>query len=164
MPLPNLKALLAEDADDAPAPDAEARAAIVVVDDDATVRRALELLLEERYQVTLRGSAQEGVAAVGPDTCAVVLDVRMKGYDGFWACDEIRKRYPDVPVIFYSAYQDAKDPYRIINEHRPFGYLTKNGDSRELLEMLEVAVRLHRMTLDNKRLVEGLRRLRKPQP
>ncbi len=160
----SLNALLEEDADDAQALAMEARAPIVVVEDDATVRRALELLLGERYQVTLCGSGQEGVAAVGPDTCAVVLDVRMKGYDGFWAYDEIRKRHPDVPVIFYSAFQDAKDPYRIINEHHPFGHVTKDGDSRELLEMLEVAVRLHRMTLDNKRLVEGLRRLRKPQP
>lgn len=164
MSTPNLKSLLMQDADDARTPEPEARSPILVVDDDATVRRALELLLGEYYQVTLAASAEEGVAAVGPDTCAVVLDVRMNGYDGFWACDEIRKRHPDVPVIFYSAFQDAKDPYRIINEHRPFGYIIKDGDSRELLETLGVAVRMHRMTLDNRRLVESLKRPRKPPP
>ncbi|HYO68254.1 MAG TPA: response regulator [Archangium sp.] len=132
------------------------RPRIVVVDDDLNMRRSLETLLSDTYLVALASSATEGVAAVDEQTCAVVLDIKMKGYDGFWACSEIRKRYPDVPIIFYSAWQDLKDPYQIINEHRPFGYLTKDGDTVRLLDMLEAAVRIHRVTLYNKKLVEGL--------
>jgi DNA-binding NtrC family response regulator len=132
------------------------RPRIVVVDDDLNMRRSLETLLSDTYLVALASSATEGVAAMDEQTCAVVLDIKMKGYDGFWACTEIRKRYPDVPIIFYSAWQDLKDPYQIINEHRPFGYLTKDGDTVRLLDMLEAAVRIHRVTLYNKKLVEGL--------
>jgi DNA-binding NtrC family response regulator len=132
------------------------RPRIVVVDDDLNMRRSLETLLSDTYLVALASSATEGVAAVDEQTCAVVLDIKMKGYDGFWACSEIRKRYPDVPIIFYSAWQDLKDPYQIINEHRPFGYLTKDGDTVRLLDMVEAAVRIHRVTLYNKKLVEGL--------
>jgi DNA-binding NtrC family response regulator len=137
------------------------RSRIVVVDDDPDMRRSLELLLRGTYLVVLASAAAEGVAAVDDDTCAVVLDIKMKGYDGFWACAEIRKRYPDVPIIFYSAWQDLKDPYQVINEHHPFGYLTKDGDTARLLDMLEAAVRMHRMTLYNKKLVEGLLRSRR---
>ena len=136
---------------------------IVVVDDDPGMRRSLETLLRGLYQVVLASGATEGVAAVDGDTCAVVLDIKMKGYDGFWASTEIRKKFPDVPIIFYSAWQDLKDPYAVINEHHPFGYLTKDGDTARLLDMLESAVRMHRMTLYNKKLVDGLLRTRREE-
>ncbi|HYO72219.1 MAG TPA: response regulator transcription factor [Archangium sp.] len=129
---------------------------IVVVDDDATMRKSLQVVLSPRYRVVLNASAQGGVAAVTEEVCAVILDVKMKGYDGFWACNEIRKRHPDLPIIFYSAYQDLKDPYDIINEHRPFGYITKDGSTSRLLEAVDIAVRLYKMTLDNKKLVARL--------
>lgn len=136
------------------------RPRILIVDDDADVRMALELLLRGTYEVKLASSADEGVACMDDDTCAVVLDIKMKGHDGFWACAEIRKKHPDVPVIFYSAWQDVKDPYQIINEHHPYGYLTKDGDTTRLLTMLEAAVRIHRMRLYNKKLVSELVRAR----
>jgi DNA-binding NtrC family response regulator len=144
--------------EDAAAGGSGGRPIIVVVDDDVTMRKSLAALLSDLYEVRVAASANEGVAAVDRDVCAVVLDVRMKGFDGFWACDEIRKQFPDIPVIFYSAYQDAKDPYRIINEHRPFAYLTKDGDVDRLLESIASAVRLYRTTVENRRLVETLRR------
>jgi DNA-binding NtrC family response regulator len=133
-----------------------------VVDDDETIRKALVALFTKRYAVTAYGSAKEGVAAIHDEVCTVILDVRMKGFDGFWACNEIRKTYPDLPVIFYSAYQDVKNPFDIINEHRPFGYLTKDGDHQRLVKAVEMAVRLYQLTLQNKRLVASLKRDRKP--
>src|SRR4051794_30989422 len=82
---------------------------IVIIDDDPAMRSGLALLLQDRYQVTLCSSAQEGVDAVNDTVCAVILDVKMPDFDGFWACGEIRKKASDVPVIFYSAYQNQKD-------------------------------------------------------
>lgn len=126
---------------------------IVVVDDDASMRKSLQAVLSPRYQVILAATAREGVAAITGEVCAVILDVKMKGYDGFWACNEIRRTHPDLPIIFYSAYQDLKDPYDVINEHRPFGYITKDGSTGRLMESVDIAVRLYKMTLDNKKLV-----------
>jgi DNA-binding NtrC family response regulator len=134
---------------------------VLVVDDDAGVRNALRLLLGQSYRVRAYATAQEGVAAVDDEVCAAILDVKMKGYDGFWACNQIRQKYPDLPVIFYSAYQDLKDPFAIINEHRPFGYITKDDDVKRILETVALGVRIYRMGLENKKLVERLRRERK---
>ena len=109
------------------------RHVVVIVDDDESIREGLQILLTDSYDLILCGSAQEGVSSVNDDVCAVVLDVKMPGQDGFWACTEIHKKVPDIPVIFYSAYQGVKDPYRIINDHYPFGYMAKGGDIGELI-------------------------------
>lgn len=136
---------------------------VLVVDDDPTIRKSLEALLKARYEVVLCASAKEGVAAAHDRVCAAILDVKMGKFDGFWACNEIRRKFPDLPVIFYSAYQDAKDPYDIINEHRPFGYITKDGDVARLLQAVETAVSLHQKLLEGRALLESYRKSRAGQ-
>ena len=71
------------------------------------------------------------------ETSVVILDIKMPDRDGFWTYKEIRKRDPDMPIIFNSAFQDLEDPFVIINEYRPFGYMTKSGDLAELLTSLK---------------------------
>lgn len=137
------------------------RPTVLVIDDDPILRSSLKVVLKDRYEVILCASAKEGVTSVHDDVCAAVLDVKMGRFDGFWACSEIRKKHPDIPVIFYSAYQDAKDPYDIINEHRPFGYIVKDGDISKLLGALDRAVSLHRIVIRNRRLIEAFRESRK---
>lgn len=136
-------------------PAATGKLPVLVVDDDAGIRSSLSVLLGDKYDVLLAASAADALRMLHDDVCAVVLDVKMKGQDGFWACDRIREKYPHLPVIFYSAFQDAKDPFRIINEHRPFAYLTKGGDPKELVSALEVAVRLYSLLLQSKRLTQS---------
>ncbi len=135
---------------------AAAKAPVLVVDDDDAIRAALILLLEDTYEILAHASAQQGVAAMRDDVCAVILDVKMKGEDGFWACDRLREKHPDIPIIFYSAYQDVKDPYRIINEHRPFAYLPKGSDASRLLKSLDHAVQLYSIALRSRRLIESM--------
>lgn len=127
------------------------RPVILLVDDDAAIRASLSIMLANRYEVLLASSATDGLRALRDDVCAVILDVKMKGENGFWACDRMRDKYPLLPVIFYSAFQDVKDPYRVINEHRPFAYLTKGGDPKDLLDALELAVRLYSLVLQSKK-------------
>ncbi|HEX8697515.1 MAG TPA: response regulator [Myxococcaceae bacterium] len=156
MSFKDLDALLEEHTQSQKA-EAGPRPHILVIDDDETIRKSLVALFGKRYTVVLAESAQEGLAALSGDIQVAIVDVKMKGYDGFWACNELRKVYPELPVIFYSAYQDLKDPYQIINEHRPFGYLTKDGDRRRLVEAVDMAVRLHGLTREAKQLVDSLR-------
>jgi DNA-binding NtrC family response regulator len=106
---------------------------IVIIDDDPSVVATLEMALGEDYDVVAAGDAATGVSLVDDGIAAVVLDVKMEGHDGFWACEQIQSRCPFVPVIFHSAYQDAKNPFEIINAHRPFAYIAK-GDSFEKLQ------------------------------
>jgi DNA-binding NtrC family response regulator len=131
---------------------------LLVVDDDESIRNSLYSVLSPHYHVVMCESALQGIRALTAEMSAVILDVKMSPHDGFWACSEIRKIQPDIPVIFYSAYQDIKDPFQIINEHRPFGYIMKDGDPNKLLVTLETATHLYHTTLRSKRIIERLKR------
>ncbi|WP_437875180.1 response regulator [Sorangium sp. So ce513] len=133
---------------------------VLVVDEDSGLWQPLGALLSERYRVVVCASALDAVAAFTEDTCAVIIDVRMSGQDGFWVCDQIRKVQPEVPVIFYSSARDEKDSFEVINAHRPFAYVDKQGPSQKLLDALEKATRIFQSTLRSRRIIERLQRRR----
>lgn len=136
------------------------RPTIVAVDDDRDILRGLEGLFSDRYNLVLCSSGSEALTAMNEEICAIILDVRMAGMDGFAVCEWLRARYPSVPVIFYSAYQDSKDPYRIINQYRPFAYITKGDDISKLTDAVHLAVRLQWSILTNQRIVTNLKKSR----
>jgi two-component system, cell cycle sensor histidine kinase and response regulator CckA len=81
---------------------------ILVIEDDAAVRRITErILTASGYDVI---AAPDGVAALGlpglADVDLVVTDVVMPGMPGPQLVDELRRRRPGLPAIFMSGYTD----------------------------------------------------------
>lgn len=80
---------------------------ILIVDDDAFIRRPLEFILrEEGYQPTTAGDAAEGQLAVEAEPPDLIfLDVMMPGKDGLTWCAELKldPRYSAIPIILLSA-------------------------------------------------------------
>jgi two-component system chemotaxis response regulator CheB len=80
---------------------------VFVVDDSATVRKIVCETLAEDPALVIAGSAGDGRAALGklPLVSAdlVTLDIEMEGMGGLETLVEIRKTYPRLPVIMYSA-------------------------------------------------------------
>jgi DNA-binding NarL/FixJ family response regulator len=76
---------------------------IVLVEDNAIFREALELLLELRGGVEVVASVEDGNAAVDavreqqPDV--VLMDYRLPGLDGVQATTAIREAAPSVAVV-----------------------------------------------------------------
>jgi DNA-binding NtrC family response regulator len=153
--LAQLKEALRDD-DATPSSEPDARPLVLVVDDDDGIRRSLELLLEATYRVRTCAGAAEALEAIDERVAVVVLDVKMTGLDGFAAYRAMREKDVDLPIIFYSAYQDIKDPYEIINEYRPFGYITKGADHTMLLRSIAAAVEQRTRTTHHRRLIAGL--------
>jgi CheY-like chemotaxis protein len=122
------------------------RPRVLLIDDDAELRLSLEIGLKRHYEVISVSHADAGITAAGPNISVVLLDIKMDGKDGFAAYAEICAKDPDLPIIFYSAYQGIKDPYEIINKFRPYGYVTKGQPLSTLIELIDHAV-AHRQRL-----------------
>ena len=117
------------------------RPVVVIIDDDIIVRNSIARVLKTTYDVRACADGVHGVLEIDKNTSCVILDVRMPRHDGFWVCKQLQKKAPDVPIIFHSAYQDAKAPSEIVDEFHPFGYVVKGEKVGELLSMVAKAVK-----------------------
>jgi len=89
---------------------------VLVIDDEATVRRAFELALEDTgHEVLTAASGQEGIESFDQDRPALVfLDLKMPGMGGVEVLRAIRQRDPQVPVYIVTAfYREFFDELRI---------------------------------------------------
>ena len=105
---------------------------ILVVDDEASIRRILQTRLEMiGYSVVTASDGEEALSAfrlLTPDL--IVLDVMMPKLDGYGVCQELRKQ-SDVPIIMLTALADVAD--RIAGlELGADDYMTKPFSPKEL--------------------------------
>ncbi len=109
---------------------------IAIVDDDASVRRALHRVVESAgYAVETFASGREFLAWLSRGRAAcLVLDVHMDEMSGF----EIQQRLA-VPVIFITSYDDASTRDRI-KKSGAAGHVWKPFDEDAVLDAIRRAV------------------------
>jgi len=119
-----------------------AKAAILVVDDDAPIRRMLDrTLTAEGYEVSLAADGGAALAAIelsAPD--AVVLDVSMPGLNGLDVCRRVRAKRMGTPILFLTA-RDALDDRVAGLDAGADDYLVKPFAAEELLARLRALLR-----------------------
>jgi DNA-binding NarL/FixJ family response regulator len=117
---------------------------IVLVDDHAVMREALGSFLEKEGDIAIVGQAADGrtalrlVEKLKPDV--VLLDVAMRGMNGFAAAARIRQRHPRVKILALSAHADKRYVLEMLNSGAA-GYVTKSAAGRELLHALRAVAR-----------------------
>lgn len=116
---------------------------VLVIDDDLGIRNALEFRLNTKYQVRLAANGEEGISKMDDTVSVIILDIKMPGKDGLQVYQEIKADHSQVPIIFYSAFQDLLESVSLRRQYKPFGYFDKSGDAQELLAKVDEAINFH---------------------
>jgi FixJ family two-component response regulator len=124
----------------------EADAMIFVVDDDASMREALQRLLRSvGLQVTTFASAREFLQHRGADAPGcLVLDVRLPGLSGLDLQHELAAAQLDLPIIFITGYGDIPMTVQAMKAGA-VEFLTKPFRDQNLLDAIQQALERDRV-------------------
>ncbi len=89
-------------------------ARIVVIEDDASIRRGLcDLLAYHGFQPEGIERGDDGLKRAGEADCdLVILDIMLPGLGGFEVCERLRATRPDVPILMLTARGSEEDVLR----------------------------------------------------
>ena len=127
---------------------------VLVVDDETSIRRSLEINLTTRgYRVGTAGSGEEALALaakVHPDV--VVLDLGLPGLTGLEVVEGLRG-WSKVPIVVLSARDNESDKVAALDLGAD-DYVTKPFGMDELLARIRAALRRAAPVTDEQALVE----------
>jgi len=130
-------------------------AKILIIEDEATIRRVLTKILSEEnetYQVTEAADGEEGLNKIKTeDFDLVICDIKMPKLDGEEVLDAAKKLKPEVPFIMISGHGDLETA---VNTMRlgAFDYISKPPDLNRLLTTVRNALDNKSLVIENKRL------------
>ncbi len=127
--------------------------AILLVDDDESLRRVAEYQLAEAgHRVVARGSGAEALEAATKDRFdLVVTDVSMPGMSGLELLDRLRASHPDVVPVVITAHGDVETAVRAM-QSGAFDFLEKPFTKERLLVAVEKALQYAALRDENRRL------------
>ena len=114
---------------------------ILVADDHDVVRTGLKSLLHGT-DIRIVGEAGTGEAALRltkkhkPDL--VLLDIQMPDKDGLWALGRLKADYPELPVLIFSAFDNAAFVARAVALGAN-GYVLKSTTKEKLVDAIRSA-------------------------
>ena len=115
---------------------------LLVVDDEASVREALALVLDlSGFEVTTAVDGREAIRTLGTDSPdAVILDVLMPGLDGLEVCRRMRATGNRTPVLMLTARTEVSERVAGL-EAGADDYLAKPFAREELIARLRALLR-----------------------
>src|SRR5438309_4507936 len=119
---------------------------VFVVDDDPSVRRAIQRLVESiGLQVELFASAQEFLRSKRPDApSCLVLDIRLPGISGLDFQRQLAEANIHIPIIFITAHGDIPMTVRAMKAGA-VEFLTKPFRDQDLLDAIQVGLERDRV-------------------
>jgi DNA-binding NtrC family response regulator len=123
---------------------------LLVVDDERNMRLSLETIMaEEGYQTVAVESAEVGLQRLEQGEFFMVLtDARLHGMSGYEFLDQVRKRWPDVPVLVITAYATPKLAVEAIKAGA-IDYLAKPFAPEELILAVARCAERYRLKAEN---------------
>ena len=138
-------------------PSSAGESIVFVVEDDASMRRALSNLFESvGLQVEMFGAASEMLQSKLPDVAScLVLDVRLPGLSGLEFQTELAKANIHIPIIFMTGHGDIPMSVRAMKEGA-VDFLTKPFRDQDMLDAVVKAIERDRERRGADRIVADL--------
>jgi len=132
---------------------------ILIVDDDASVRDVISVLLqEEGYECRTASSAEAALDIAAAEAPPLVIsDMKMPGRDGIWLLEAFRERYSETAVIMLTGYGDTEAAVDCLRRGA-VDYLLKPPKLTDLIRAIERALAKRRIELARKRYQKKLER------
>ena len=109
---------------------------ILIADDHAIVREGLKQIVAEEKDILVAGEAENSSKLMEflekENWSLVVLDINMPGKSGLEALKDIKRLYPDLPVLILSMFSEDQYGLRAIKAGAS-GYLKKVSAPNELV-------------------------------
>ncbi len=127
---------------------------ILIVDDEESIRRSLEgILCDEGFETRIAADGEAALALLArelpPDL--VLLDIAMPGRDGISVLEELRERWPQLPVVMMSGHGTIDTAVRS-TRLGAFDFVEKPLSIDKLLLTLQHALERARLEAENRRL------------
>jgi FixJ family two-component response regulator len=135
---------------------------VFIIDDDASMRRALTNLFQSvGLEVAAFGSAPELLQGRLPDVpSCLVLDIRLPGLSGLDLQTELSKANVHIPIIFITGHGDIPMTVRAM-KGGAVDFLTKPFRDQDLLDAVMTAIEQDRKRREFDKTVANLRSLHK---
>ncbi|OAS20710.1 response regulator transcription factor [Paenibacillus oryzisoli] len=112
---------------------------VFITDDEVLIGNALKIVIQAQPDMEVIGIATSGIDALAqleniqPDL--VLMDVRMPGMDGIACTKKLKERYPEMPILILTTYNE--ESYIIDGlAHGANGYLLKGLQFSQLIETI----------------------------
>jgi len=120
------------------------RMRIIVIDDHPLIQVALKHVLEELDAALELFQAPDAMharamLATAPGIDLIILDLTLPGIDGFTLLRELRRDWPDIPVLVLSATHDRVTIEAALDAGA-MGFIPKTANARLLLDALKLVL------------------------
>src|ERR1044071_6328589 len=126
---------------------------ILVVDDERNMRLSLEAVMgHEGYQYRAVESAEQALKLLeNEEFFMVITDARLGGMSGYEFLNQVRNKWPNLPILMITAYATPKLAVEAI-KNGAIDYLAKPFAPEELLHAVARCAERHRLIMENQAL------------
>lgn len=133
------------------------KATILVIDDEAGTRIALDMILKDNYRVLKAESAQEGLSFIKEQKVDLVMtDIHMPDMTGIDLLRQVKQLDPTLEVVMVTGYANL-DTAKAALRLGALEYINKPFDYGHIREIVREGVEKHRRAQETIRNIENLR-------
>ena len=126
---------------------------ILIIEDEAAIRRVLTRILSEESSTYQVEEAEDGVQALekikNNDYDLVLCDIKMPKMDGVELLEEVKKIKPEIPMVMISGHGDMETAIQTMRLGA-FDYISKPPDLNRLLNTVRNALDKKQLVVENK--------------